>query len=344
MPYKHASYKTRCQVQALRFSAGWTYRRIAEDQNLAVSTVHDICHGPSTPRKTKGRPILLDTPTRCRLVAMATQSAEHRRMPLREVAALCDIEACDRTLRKAFAKEGYARRVARRKPLLDARQRQLRLDFALAHHEWTIEDWRRVIWTDECYIWLSGTLNRTWVTRRPSEVYHDDCLVPKFPQKNSIMIWGGILGSKKTPLVLWDRNNWGTITSQSYVDHVLIPALQPFWQHESGGSFGEDLWIMEDGAPAHRARYTQSVQQNWGMRKLNWPPCSPNLNPIENVWRILKDALNKRTPHPAGMPGMKAAIEEEWQRISEDIILSFIDSMPRRIEAVIAAAGGHTKW
>jgi len=54
------------------------------------------------------------------------------------------------------------------------------------------------------------------------------------------------------------------------------------------------------------------------MRKLNWPPCSPDLNPIENVWRILKDALHKRPPHPAGMLGMKAAIEKEWQRISED--------------------------
>jgi len=129
MPYKHTLYKTRCQVQALRFSDGWTYRRIADDQNLAVNTVHDICHGPSTPRKTKGRPILLDTPTRCRLVAMATQSAEHRRIPLREVTALCDIEACDRTLHKAFAKEGYARRVARRKPLLNA---------ASANCDWTL--------------------------------------------------------------------------------------------------------------------------------------------------------------------------------------------------------------
>ena len=88
MPYKHVSYKTRCQVQALGFSAGWTYRRITEDQNLSVSTVHDICHAPATPRKTKGRPVPLDTLTRRRLVATATESTAYRRMPLGEVAAL----------------------------------------------------------------------------------------------------------------------------------------------------------------------------------------------------------------------------------------------------------------
>ena len=149
MPYKHASYKTRCQVQALRFSAGWTYQRITEDQNLSVSTVHDICHAPATPRKTKGRPALLDTPTRHRLVATATESAAHRRMPLSEVAALCNIEACDRTLRKAFAKEGYRRRVARRKPLLGGRQRQLRPNPAPAHRDRTPKDRRRASRTDE---------------------------------------------------------------------------------------------------------------------------------------------------------------------------------------------------
>jgi len=128
VPYKH-----RCAVRTLRFSANWTYRQIAEEQNLSLSTVFNICQEPSTPQKPKGRSFSLDTPTRRRLVATATTSATTQRMPLREMAVACGVQACEKTLQKAFRMEGYSRRVARKKPFLDERRRGLRLAFAHAH-------------------------------------------------------------------------------------------------------------------------------------------------------------------------------------------------------------------
>ena len=58
-----------------------------------------------------------------------------------------------------------------------------------------MEDWRNIIWTDESYIRLNGKGGQVWVTRQADEEYHEDCLVPRFYKKNSVMIWGGICGA-----------------------------------------------------------------------------------------------------------------------------------------------------
>ncbi|KAH0604922.1 uncharacterized protein H6S33_006590 [Morchella sextelata] len=183
-------YKQRCYVQALRFSAGWTYDRISKDQNLPLSTVAKICNTPATPKRKNrcGRKIKIDTPTHRRLVYVATLNAENRRKPYADIAQLVGVEADSKTLQEAFAKEGYHRCSARKKPSLDDIKRAKRLTFALAHRHWTVQDWRRVIWTDESYIWLGGKRGRVYVTRAVEEVWLEDCLAPKFSKQDSVMI------------------------------------------------------------------------------------------------------------------------------------------------------------
>ena len=340
------SYKQRCTIHALRFSAGWTLQQIAENQNLPVSTVGRVCAGPTTPQKKTrvGRKVKINTPQRQQLVALATLDAEHRRMRLVDIAQELGIEAGEKALRKAFAKEGYHRRSARRKPFLDEVKRDKRLAFALRHSNWGIQEWRHVIWTDECYVWLGGLQGKVYVTRAAQEEWHEDCLVPKFQKEASVMIWGCILGdSGKKALVIWERDDWGTISAQTYVDHILVPTIWPFWYHESR-RVGSSLWLMEDGAPSHRARLTQSYRDHYRIPSLNWPPASPDLNPIENIWNLIKTRINQRQPRPTGRGEVKEAIIDEWSRITVEEIVKVVDSMPDRIQAAIRANGGHTRW
>jgi len=101
---------------------------------------------------------------------------------------------------------------------------------------------------------------------------------------------------------------------------------------------------MEDEASTHQARYTQAVHREYQILKLEFAPCSPDLNLIETMWGLLEDRLNTRRPRITEKNEMMMAIQEEWNHITEERILAFVNTMPERIQAVIAANGGHTRW
>jgi hypothetical protein len=74
------------------------------------------------------------------------------------------------------------------------------------------------------------------------------------------------------------------------------------------------------------------------------PPNSPDLNPIENLWHILRTNIKKREPKPMKKQELIDALQEEWKRLDMDKINKLIESMPRRMQAVIDARGGSTHY
>lgn len=160
--------------------------------------------------------------------------------------------ASNRTLRRIFHSQGYNRRVARIKPFLDAEVKQKRLDQGLRFQDWAEGDWEDVIFSDEAAFncdQLSGTI---WVTRKPSEEYDEDCLVPKFQKLTTVMVWGAICGSQKSQLVIWETKEWGKINSETYIQRIICPVFYPWWQHLcQHASRSGYIYFQQDGAPAH---------------------------------------------------------------------------------------------
>ena len=189
---------------------------------------------------------MLNTPLRKRLITRATINAYHRRMIYEEIAELEGIQACRRTLKAAFEKEQYHRRVATEKPLLTEAHKQARLAWALVHRDWPPWMWARVLWTDEASF-ATGGFGKVYVTRRPEEKYLDSCCFPKFRGYSSWMIQGTISLYGKGRLVVFEKE-WGNISGDVYRKHV-VPAIYAYKEEVEQYAGKRNVILMEDGAP-----------------------------------------------------------------------------------------------
>lgn len=323
---------------------GATQLSIAEAvgcSRATVSRVLSIKH--EIPRKRPGRPRIMTSPKRKKLTTAVLKSKGNRRLNLAEVGNLFSKQnkgqkVSGRTIQRALKREGIRSCIPRPKPLISAQNKVKRLAFAEKHRNWTVDDWKKVLWTDEstfCQFQKSGW-GRVW--RKPGEDFHEDCIAATVKHSPSRMFWACFSWVGLGPIVPLE----GSVTAVVYRDVLETHAVPTLKAHAR--KIRKKFFFQEDNAPVHTAKIPQEFLNSQKVGRLSWPPQSPDLNPIEEMWSFVESGLRKRNEQPSNIRELEQAVVEVWAAIPKALYRNLIRSMPRRMQAVISANGGHTSY
>lgn len=140
----------------------------------------------------------------------------------------------------------------------------------------------------------------------------------------------------------------GNLTMVQYLSKIFRPYIEPAWREAKSKHHAFVLLEDNDGSHGTKsetnivARYKAQLNARKGFKWYANAPKSPDLNIIENVWRILKQRVKQRKC--TSIEGIKVAIKEEWDGIEQQKINELVDSMPSRIQCCKKNKGLHTPW
>lgn len=218
--------------------------------------------------------------------------------------------------------------------VLTPRHRRLRLNWARRHLRWTRAQWARVLFTDESRYMVQKADGRARVYRRDGERYKDACIIERDQfGGGSLMVWAGISLHTKTALV----RVLGNLNAARYREEILRQVMLPHIRANG------PMVFMQDNAPPHTARETMRFLQGNNVRVLDWPPRSPDLNPIENIWDEVDRRL-RELPVQLDLAQLDRDIHQVWQGLPQRFLHDYINSMRSRCQAVIEAHGGHIPY
>jgi transposase len=144
-------------------------------------------------------------------------------------------------IKERLRKAGLHGRVCMKKPLLSPVNKFKRLVWAYKHKDWTVEQWNKVLWTDEKKFELFNTKRRTYCRRRTNEKFREDTVQGTVKHGGgSLMVWGSI-GNATT----------GNICKVSGImdQHVYRGILaEQVFPSAKGGYFHESLSHVKKGA------------------------------------------------------------------------------------------------
>lgn len=187
-------------------------------------------------------------------------------------------------------------------------------------------DWPYTIFTDETSFWLHKAASSARWMKEGEDMQPTRSHGPK------VHVWGGISAQGALPIRIFEEN----LTAQLYVK-ILKSRIS-----RMRDLYPEGYILQQDNDPKHRSKLAMEYIYKHTDDQLEWPPYSPDISPIENIWAWLKNEVAKDSPQT--IEALKKSIHKNWNRITPNFLVSYIDSMPNRIGDLIASQGGRISY
>lgn len=283
-----------------------------------------------------GRPKVLTVRQRRQVVKQALKNPSKSAQNLADDLASCSGKhVALQTIRNVLHNEGIRGRRPVKKPFISEVNRKKRLDFATKYVNEPLDFWKKIIFSDESKFEVFKPANILTIWRKNKTALDKRNILKTVKGGGgNVMVWGCMAYSGVGNLEVLE----GIMTARSYVE-VLRRNLK-----SSAINLGleNDYYFQQDIDPKHTANLTKEWLLYNAPRRLLTPPQSPDLNPIENLWHILDRKV--RQTKITSKEHLKQVLIESWNDLSVETLNNLVESMPRRLQAVINANGMFTKY
>ncbi|GMS88386.1 hypothetical protein PENTCL1PPCAC_10561, partial [Pristionchus entomophagus] len=336
---KQYSSDLRTVIVAMR-SKGLSVRQISNLTNMPTSSVHLILQlfgktGTTEIEKRSGRPAKLSDREKRHL---KVESIKDPRLPATELAIDLNKNrpndpVCSKTVQRVLVAAGLPGRRPAYTSYINRRNRRKRLEFAREHLNWTPRQWTHVLWTDESKFELFSE-GVQYVHRPVNKRFDPKYTIPTVKHGGgSVMVWGCFIGGKVGPLVRIE----GIMKKEDY-KKIMKKEMIPWAKANCPARWK----FQQDNDPKHTSKLVMKWFKKKNIKKIEWPSQSPDLNPIENLWEVLDEAVRKQKPTNAA--DKFRILKEAWEKIPSDTLLDLAHSMKDRCAAVIESKGYPTKY
>lgn len=323
------------------FLQNLSYREIAAKEGVSLVVVQRVTASMERPAAYK-MPVRRSCLTGRTATHFVRFISENGLMSLRDmkryVLETYGITTSHETIRQCLQVHNLESRPRPLKPFLSHQNQVRRFNFSKVHETVSQEYWDRCIFTDECKFNLFGSdgPKRVWrCPGAPSKKSHFRQLIKH--GGGSVMVWGAITSHGVGELLFID----GIMDSKVFLHTLKLGLMRTCRRF---GLSPPDIILQQDNDPKHTSKMTRQWLTEHHLRVMDWPSCSPDMNPIENVWAHIKRRLYARISKPSNIQELKAAILEEWYSTPVEYVQTLYNGMPRRVGALKRAKGLFTDY